>query len=52
MKAFLAALLAAVAIAWAAQWVLTTQLAWTSADRFAADDSVRLDPAAASRPGF
>ncbi|MCX8101564.1 MAG: hypothetical protein RMK81_02570 [Geminicoccaceae bacterium] len=52
MKPFLAALLAAVAIAWAAQWLLIHPFAWTSADRFAADDSVRLDAAAAVRPGF
>lgn len=52
MKAFLAALVATVAIAWAAQWVLHTQLGWSSADRFAADATVRLDPAAATRPGF
>ncbi len=52
MKAFLAAVVAAVAIAWGAHWVLTNRLAWTSADSFAADDTVRLDPAAAVRPGF
>lgn len=52
MKAFLAALLAAAAIAWGAHWVLTNRLAWSTADRFAASDAVRLDPAAAVRPGF
>ncbi len=52
MKAFLAALVATVVIAWGAHWVLTNQLDWTSAARFAADESVRLDPRAAVRPGF
>ncbi len=49
MKAFLAALVAAVVIAWGAQWVLTTQFDWSSAQRFAAEEAVRLDPAAATR---
>lgn len=52
MKAFLAAVVAAAVIAWGAHWLLTTQYPWTTADRFAADEVVRLDPAAAVRPGF
>lgn len=51
MKAFLAALLAAGLIAWGAHWFLTTRLDWSSAGRFAADESVRLDPAPGTRPG-
>ncbi len=52
MKAFLAAVVATVVIAWAAHWVLTNQLDWSSASRFAAEDAVRLDSRAAIRPGF
>jgi hypothetical protein len=52
MKAFLAAIVAAAAIAWGAHWALRTWFPWSSAERFAAQEAVRLDPAAAVRPGF
>ncbi|MCL6607158.1 MAG: hypothetical protein K6T74_03600 [Geminicoccaceae bacterium] len=52
MKPFLAALVVAAALGYAAHWYLTAQLGWTSAARFADQQSVRLDPAAATRGGF
>ena len=52
MKAFLTAVVAAVTIAVAAHWALTTRLEWSSAGRFAAEETVRLTPVASVRAGF
>ncbi|MCS7268617.1 MAG: hypothetical protein N2038_13035 [Geminicoccaceae bacterium] len=52
MKAFLAAVAVSVLLAFGAHWVLTTRLDWSSASRFAAPESVRLDPGATARRGL
>ncbi len=52
MRAFLAAIAVAVVLAITAHWFLTTQLGWSTTQRFAAPETVRVEPDAAARRGF